>query len=318
MSGPEVVTFGEALAVFFADPGTPLATASTFRRSVAGAELNVAIGLARLGHGVGWFGRVGDDAHGRLVLRTLRGEGVDVSRLTVDPTGPTGILVRDAHAQRVIDVSYFRSGSAGSRLSPEDVDLDYVRGASVLWVSGVTAAISSTGLAAVRYAVDAAREAEVTVVLDPNIRYRLAPLEAQVRALRELSRRVDVVLAGEDEALAITGMKEVRGEADEWFLAQGCKTVVVKAGEAGAWATDGSKIWTQPAFPVQVVDPVGAGDAFGAGFVSGLLAGAALPDALERAAACGALNVSVAGDFEGSPTAVELSRFLEGSDVVNR
>lgn len=315
---PDVVTFGEALAVFSAEPGTPLAAATTFRRSIAGAELNLAVGLSRLGHRVSWFGRVGDDAHGRLVLRELRGEGIDISRVTVDPAGPTGLLVRDAHAERVIDVSYFRSASAGSRLRPDDVDADHVHSARVLAVSGVTAAISDTALAAVRYAVDAARAAGVTVVLDPNIRYRLAPLESQVRVLRELSTRVDVVLAGEDEAMAITGSRKAQGEADEWFLSQGCSTVVFKAGADGAWATDGSTWWTQPAFPVHVVDPVGAGDAFAAGFVSSLLDGLSLPEALERAAACGALNVSVAGDFEGSPTRPELTTFLEGNHVINR
>lgn len=317
-AAPDVVTFGEALAVFSAEPGTPVATATTFRRFVAGAELNLAVGLARLGHRVSWFGRVGDDAHGRLVRRVLRGEGVDVSRLAVDPAGPTALLVRDAHAERVIDVSYFRSGSAGSRLRPDDVDADHVRSARVLAVSGVTAAISDTALAAVRYAVDVAREAGVTVVLDPNIRYRLAPLEAQVGVLRQLSARADVVLAGEDEALAITGLSKARGEADQWFLDRGCSTVVFKAGAAGAWATDGSRSWVQQAYPVQVVDPVGAGDAFAAGFVSAVLDDLPLPDALERAAACGALNVSVAGDFDGSPTRSELTTFLEGIHVINR
>lgn len=315
---PEVVTFGEALAVFSAEPGTPLSTAVNFRRSIAGAEINLAVGLARLGHRVGWFGRVGDDVHGRLVLRELRAEGIDASHLRVDPVGATGLLVRDAHAERVIDVSYFRSGSAGSRLCPDDVDRDYVHSARVLAVSGITAAISETALAAVRYAVDAARDAGVTVVLDPNIRYRLAPLEVQTRVLRKLCAKVDVVLAGEDEALAITGLKKVHGEADEWFLSQGCGTVVFKAGSAGAWATDGSKSWSQPVFPVCVVDPVGAGDAFAAGFVSAMLDDLSVPEALERGAACGALNVSVAGDLAGSPTRVELNTFQGGDHVINR
>src|SRR5215467_1325463 len=119
--GPDVVTFGEALVVFVSPPSVPLASATRFHRTVAGAEFNVAVGLARLGHEVSFIGRAGDDPHGQLVLRALRAEGVNTDGLVVDPSAPTGMLVRDAHADRPVTVTYFRAGSAGSRLHAERV-----------------------------------------------------------------------------------------------------------------------------------------------------------------------------------------------------
>ncbi len=176
----EVVTFGEALAAFLADPpGTPLSAASTFRRRIAGAEFNLAIGLARLGHRVAWSGRVGDDTQGQLVIKSLRAECVDVSGVIVD-SAPTGVLVRDCHVNRTVDVNYFRTCSAGSRLRPDDLDLDHIRRSRVLAVSGVTAALTESAFAATLAAAQAAREAGVTVAFDPNIRLKLAPLATQL------------------------------------------------------------------------------------------------------------------------------------------
>src|SRR4051812_3116972 len=163
----DVVTFGEAMALMLAEPGVPLRRAHTFRRQVAGAESNVAVGLARLGHRVGWFGRVGADAFGDVVLATLRAEGVDVSRAVVDDTAPTGLLIRDCSAVRPTEVAYYRRGSADSRVAAPDVDPAYVAGAGWLHVSGITPVLSSSAGAATVAAVEAARDAGVRVCLDP-------------------------------------------------------------------------------------------------------------------------------------------------------
>lgn len=312
----EVLTFGEALAVFIAEPGVPLSAATSYRRSVAGAELNLAIGLSRLGHRVGWAGRVGDDNHGRLVVRTLRAEGVDTSDVSVDPDASTGLMIRDVMLDRAIEVTYFRSQSAGSRLEP--LDVDRIRSSRVLAVSGVTAALSSSALDVTLAAVQAAREAGVSVVFDPNIRLKVARLEAQLDGLRQLCKHADIVLSGEDEALAISGRERADEGLGDWFLGQGCETVAFKAGARGAWAMDTSELVRQAAYPVRAADPVGAGDAFAAGFISTVLRDGTLAEAVERGAACGALNVSVVGDFDGSPTEAELQRFLAGGHDVHR
>src|SRR4051794_12898586 len=122
--GPEAITCGEAMLLMLAEPGMPLDHAVSFRRSVAGAESNVAQGLARLGHWARWIGRVGDDPVGEAVLRALRADGVDVSGAEMDPRAPTGLLLRDSHAQRAIDVQYYRSGSAASLLAPDQIRVE--------------------------------------------------------------------------------------------------------------------------------------------------------------------------------------------------
>jgi 2-dehydro-3-deoxygluconokinase len=313
----DVVTFGEALVLFLAEPGVPLSAATSFRRSVTGAELNFAVGISRLGHRAGWFGRVGDDAHGRLIRRVLKSEDIDTSRIITDGEAPTGLITRDCHPGRPIDVCYARTGSAGSRLRPDDLDLGYLSDCRVLGVTGVTAAISPTAFAAALRAVQAAREAGVTVLFDPNIRHKLGPLDVQVDRMRQLCQAADIVLAGEDEAMAISGRSDPAGLGD-WFLGRGARLAVLKRGEQGAWASDGTEVWQQPAFAVTVADPVGAGDAFAAGFVSAALRGAPVGQALKEAAAVGALDVAVAGDIEGLPTAEERDRFLAGSGIVRR
>jgi 2-dehydro-3-deoxygluconokinase len=167
-------------------------------------------------------------------------------------------------------------------------------------------------------AMQAAKEAGVCVVLDPNIRRTLAPLQSQVEVLRELCKYADIVLSGEDEALAISGLQEPGTAIAEWFLGQGCRMVAVKLGSRGAWATDGTQTVHQAAFPVRTVDTVGAGDAFAAGFISAILNGRDLPEALRRGAGCGAMNVSVVGDFDGSPTEGQLQTFLDGITDIER
>ncbi len=292
----EVVTFGEAMVLLLAEPGVPLTEATEFRRTVAGTESNVATGLARLGHRVGWFGRVGADAFGHVVLRSLRGEGVDTSRVVVDPDAPTGLLVRDAHAERPVDVLYFRSGSAGSRLAPSDVDTDYISAARMLHLTGITPVLSEPARAATEKAVAAAKSAGVRISFDPNIRRRLADPDRARAVLRPLAAAADIVLAGADEAELLTGTADATG-----FLDLGASLVVIKNGAAGSWATDGKTTWRQDATTVRVLDPVGAGDGFAAGFLSGQLAGLDVPECLRRGAALSAQVVQVVGDIEGLP-----------------
>jgi len=292
----EVVTFGEAMVLLLAEAGVPLTEATAFRRTVAGSESNVATGLARLGHRVGWFGRVGADAFGQVVQRTLRGEGVDISRVRIDPAAPTGLLVRDAHAERPVDVLYFRATSAGSRLSTEDIDADYIGAAQLLHLTGITPVLSASARAATERAVEVARTSGVTVSFDPNIRRRLAEPERARDVLRPLAANADIVLAGADEAELLTGKPDAT-----WFLDQGARLVVIKRGAAGSWATDGRSTWQQDALPVAIADPVGAGDAYATGFLSGWLTGLDVPACLQRGATLSAQVVQVVGDTEGLP-----------------
>jgi 2-dehydro-3-deoxygluconokinase len=303
---PAVVTFGESMALFRADPGEPLRTARRFSRSIAGAESNLAIGLSRLGCEAGWFGRVGDDPLGLSILDTLRGERVDVSRAVVDASAPTGVLVRDTHAERRIDVAYARLGSAGSRLGPADLDAGYLTSARVLHVTGITPALSPQARAATTAAVELAADAGVAVCFDPNIRRRLWPdLELARQELLTLAGLARIVLLGHAEAHVLTGEADPEAAA-RWLAGRGVAIVAVKLGADGALAVSDGDLYRGAALPVHAADPIGAGDAFDAGFLAAWLAGADLRGCVDDGNLAAGLSVQVHGDIEGLPYRREL------------
>lgn len=312
MTDVEVVTIGEVLAVLLAEPGVPLSEAARFDLGYAGAEANVAVGLARLGHRSALVSRLGDDEQGRRVLRELRGEGVGVDAVGLDELRPTGLLLRDTLATG-LTVSYRRAGSAATALSPADLPLATVRAARVLHVTGITAAISDSARATVLDAVTAAREAGVTVSFDPNVRTRLADAETWRGIADELAPLADVLLVGADDAAAI-GVEDPIG----WGHAHGATAVVLKDGARGATESHDGRLWQQPAIPVPVVDPVGAGDAFAAGWLSGWLRALEPEQRLAEAAAVAACVVAARGDIAGLPDPVRRDRVLAGAEGVAR
>jgi 2-dehydro-3-deoxygluconokinase len=315
---PDVVTFGESMALFRADPGESLRTARRFTRSIAGAESNLAIGLSRLGRSAGWFGRVGDDPLGLGILDTLRGEGVDISRAAVDETAPTGVLVRDTHGERRMDVAYARLGSAASRLSPADLDAGYLTSAAVLHVTGITPALSDTALAATTEAVRIAAAAGVTICFDANVRRRLWPDPAEARrVLVPLAERSQIVLLGHAEAMLLTG-QETPAAAAGWLLDRGAVAVVVKLGADGAAGFGRGTSYHGPALAVHPVDTIGAGDAFDAGFLWAWLQGAPLRDCVDEGNLAAGLSIQVCGDIEGLPYRRELDERRANNLEANR
>jgi 2-dehydro-3-deoxygluconokinase len=309
-AAPDVVTVGECLvALVAAEPG-PLEEGHALIPYVAGAEANAAVGLARLGRSVAYVGRVGDDGLGRLILRRLRGEGVDVTHLRADPGAPTGVLLRDRRTLVASDVIYHRRGSAGSRLSPDDVRAatGCFRGARWLHLTGITPALSPSAREAVEVALDLAREHALTISLDVNLRRKLWSETEAREVLRSLARRVDVVLAGREEA-------ELLGEDVAGPGTDQSGVLVLKLGSDGSTAVDhaaGERV-TRPGFGVpSVVDPIGAGDAFAGGFIAARLGGHDLGTALEWGNACGAVAVTARGDMTGLPTLRELQESLAG------
>ncbi|GEB54344.1 MULTISPECIES: sugar kinase [Streptomyces] len=309
------------MLLMLAEPGLPLERAGHFRRSVAGAESNVASGLARLGHWARWIGRVGDDPAGEAVLRELRADGVDVSCAEMDPEAPTGLLLRDSHPQRAIDVQYYRTGSAASLLSPAQITPEALAGVRVVHVSGITPMLSPQAEQATHALVERARQAGAAVCFDPNVRRKLGTSHEWIRRVGPLLREADIVLAGEDELELLLGTGEDEGA--KALLTMGrADCVVVKRRDHSAVAHTAEGQWTQQPFAVRVADPVGAGDAFAAGWLSARLRGLDHPRALAEAACVAALVVQAPGDTDGLPTAAARDRaldaFLRGTDSVHR
>lgn len=316
---PEVVAIGETMVLFSPVGDGPLRYIHLFEKRIGGAESNVCIGLARLGHAAGWVSRVGDDEFGRYVISAIRAEGVDVSQVKVDPQAPTAVYFKERRAFGGGAVYYYRRGSAASRLSPEDLDPDYIRSARVLLGTGITPALSDSARETLWHAVKIAKEAGVTFVFDPNLRLKLWSPDEAKRTLLAFAREADVLLPGADEAEFLTGEADPL-QAARRLCALGPKTVIVKTGARGALVVDGDEAYEVPGFPVErVVDPVGAGDAFAAGLIAGLLEGKSLQEAVLLANACGAAATTVPGDIEGMPEREELDRIVSakrGRDVM--
>lgn len=308
----DVVTLGEAMAMFVAGERGDLASATRFSKRAAGAELNVATGLARLGLRVGWVSRVGDDSFGRFICQQLDLEGIDRRQVTTDRRYPTGFQLKSS----VDDgsdpqVEYFRKGSAASHLSTDDFNPDYFGAARHLHLSGVAAALSDSSLALVHHAAAEMKAAGRSLSFDPNLRPSLWPSEGvMVARLNELAQYADWVLPGLAEGQILTGYRQPEAIAD-FYLAKGVKAVVIKTGSDGAWyKTAAGERGHVAGFPVsKVVDTVGAGDGFAVGVISALLEGKALPAAIRRGNKIGSLAIQAIGDSEGLPNRAELGDF---------
>ncbi len=317
----DVLTYGEAMAMFVAAESGPLAGAAQFAKRAAGAELNVAIGLARLGFKVGWLSRVGRDSFGEFIRATLAHEGIDARCVSTDERWPTGFQLKSKSDDGSDPaVEYFRKGSAASHLSCDDYALaeaaGFVPGARHLHLSGVAPAISATSCElAFRFAREM-RAAGRTISFDPNLRPTLWPSrEAMVATLNELASYADWVLPGVNEGRVLTGSDDPAPIA-RFYLERGARGVIVKLGAEGAYYATAETSAHVAAEPVaRVVDTVGAGDGFAVGVVSALLEGRTLEQAVTRGNRIGALAVQVIGDSEGLPQRQELDALEAGASI---
>lgn len=304
MTAVDVVTFGESMGSIRA--AGLLRFGGAMNMAMGGAESNVAIGLARLGHAVRWVGRLGDDEVGEYVLRMLRAESVDTERVTLDTSRRTGLMLVEKRLPDIARVAYYRAGSAGSALGIPDLDGAFDASTRILHVTGITPALSPSAAEAALWAVRTAKELGVLVSFDVNYRAALWSREAASAVLTELARAADIVFASDDE-LSLVADGETEEHAAQALIAAGVDQVVVKRGADGAIAWHGTQSTSVPARKVAAVDTIGAGDAFTAGYLSALLDGENVAARLDRGAVLGAFAVSAAADWEASPTRRELS-----------
>lgn len=307
--GPgRVVTAGETMVLVVPSSPGRLRHATDVTLSIGGAESNVAIGLSRLGIPASWVSAVGEDELGELVLHRVRAEGVDTSGVRRIPDRPTGLYLREEVAG-ALRVYYYRSGSAASTLAPGALDASVLEGAAFLHLTGITGALSPQAAEFLSWAAATARAAGVRVSYDVNYRSRLWEPAAARTASEALLPHVDVLLVGDEEAAALWGWDEAT--CLERFPGAGPREVVVKLGARGCAARiDGERL-TAPGFPVRQLDPIGAGDAFAAGYLAATLWGRPPEERLRTANAMGAFCVQNLGDYEGLPSRRELAAFLD-------
>lgn len=323
----DVVCLGESMVTFLPSRLGRLADVPSFARAIGGAESNVACALAVAGHSVKWVSRVGADGFGDHLIAAVAAYGVDTGAVGRDPGRPTGIYFRTAtdRATDAHEVVYYRAGSAASAMSPANVPTGDLDRARVLHLSGITAALSPDCLALMRV-LTARRPGRPLLSFDVNHRPGLGRDDPAV--LLELARGADLVFVGEDEAEHAWGLhgpaaiREALPEPAVLVVKQGARGAVAYAREArttGPGRSAGSPATGPDARPgpggsretathvpaprVDVVAPVGAGDAFAAGFLSATLRGLPLGARLRHGHLMAAAALTVPGDLGSPPPA---------------
>ncbi len=302
---------GEPMGLFIAQEVSPLERVNHFTSSIAGAELNVAIGLTRLGHSVSYLTKLGTDPFGKKIASRMKEIGIDTSLVTYSETHRTGFMLKSKVATGDPDIYYFRKDSAASTLSKEDIDrIDFTQ-YGFLHMTGITPALSQSTLEASLSIMQKARAHGLTISFDPNLRPQLwSDRDTMVAKLNELAQMADYVLPGCKEGEILTGSSKPEEIAD-YYLHRGAKAVVVKTGKNGAFAASKEKSFSLPTYPAEeIVDTVGAGDGFACGVISALAEGLSLEEAVDRGNAIGTIQVMNVSDNEGLPTREQLKKFM--------
>lgn len=312
MSDLKVLTMGEAMAMFIADEPGSLEDCLSYKRSVAGAETNVAIGLSRLGIRTAWMSKVGNDSFGRMIMKTLINEGLDISNILVDELNPTGFQLKSKVEKGDPVVEYFRKNSSASKISLQDFPLEHLPLPQHLHLTGIPPAISGSFRELSWKVLNHMKQQDVTVSFDPNLRPSLWSSENEmISVVNKFAENSDWLLPGIREGEILTGYSN-KEDIASYYLERGVKLVVIKLGEEGAYFATEKERKKVPGFAVtKVIDTVGAGDGFAVGLISALLEGLSYEEAVTRGNAIGAKAVMSSGDHEGFPNRVGLEHFMK-------
>lgn len=307
----KIMLVGEPMGLFIAEEEALLEDVRHFTMSVAGAELNVAIGLARLEHPVDYLTKLGNDPFGRRIIKTMNRNAIHTSMVLNSEDHPTGFMLKSKTSRGDPDICYYRKGSAASTICPADLDgLDFSE-YEALHMTGIFPALSSATRETSYFVIQKAKLKGLTVFFDPNLRPQLWPDQKEmVSTINELASMADYVLPGENEGKILCGTPDPKKIA-EFYLSKGSNTVIVKTGPKGAYAATAEFSFSSPTFPAEkIVDTVGAGDGFAAGIISAVLEDLPLEEAVRRGNAIGTIQIMNASDSEGLPTRKELQNFM--------
>lgn len=292
-----IFTLGEAVAVFAAKDELPVARARDFQRWTGGAELNVAVGVSRLGLSARWFSRLGADGLGEAVLADARSEGVVTDSVIMDNTANTGIIIRNSSSQAPIDVTYWRKNSAACNMQEADISEELVLASDWVHLTGITPAISESAKATTFKVKEIVKAKQHRHSLDLNIRKKLWSAQDAAKTLKPLVEGVEILIGGVEEYETVFETQDYVKAA----FAQGAKNIVVTNGAQNVHIYSEGLSLQLPAIAVKLVDPVGAGDALVAGLLSGYLNGLDLTAATKQGIICGAWAVTGIGDWGGLP-----------------
>lgn len=302
---------GEPMGLFIACEEGKLSDINSYSFAVAGAELNVAVGMARLGQKVGYYTKLGDDPFGRRVLDVLRKNKISTELIMLSGEKPTGMMLKSKVSEGDPDIFYFRKNSAASTINADDIMALDLEGYHAVHMTGITPAISESAKEAVFALIWRAKNRGIRLSFDPNLRPMLWQNAQNMReTIHSIAFQSDLFLPGIKEVVQLTGILEPEAAA-EFYLNRGVRAIVIKLGANGAYYDDGSNHGYVSGYKIEkIVDTVGAGDGFAAGVLSGLDEGLSLRQAVQWGNAVGALQLTCAGDNEGLPTRRQLETFI--------
>lgn len=312
----KIVTVGEPMALFVANEEGELDKVKSFTKYIAGAEINVSVGVTRLGHSIEYVTQLGQDPFGKYISRFLEDEGIGTTYSKFYEGASTGFQLKGKDTENDPEVFYFRKNSAASKIPYHLSDEVSLEDVDVLHVSGVFLAVNDETYRFVQNLVTRAKAKGITIVFDPNLRPVLwGSTEKMIKGINEMAFQADYVLPGLGEGELLTGSSKPADIA-KFYLAKGVKGVIIKDGAKGCYAYQTQAATTQmtvaEGFKLEeLVDTVGAGDGFAVGIVTGLIEDLSLEETLQRANAIGAIQVSHISDNEGLPTRQELAEFIK-------
>lgn len=314
----EIVSIGESMVALVNEPSGYIRHAEGFKPTLAGAETNTLIGLSRLGHDTSWISVLGDDELGEFILHKVRAENVDTSHVKRSDKR-TGVFFKQIFPNASVDVTYYRENSAASHISIMDIDIETIKRAKILYLTGITLSLSDS-VKEMLFNLVLELQNEVKIVFDPNIRLKMwSESEARATILQFLPY-VDCLIAGINEMKILLGNND-NEKSIEIFKGYGCENVILKLGKDGAmYDFSGDKGIVKNPKQFKEIDPIGAGDAFSAGVISGLLKKESPGKLVEQACFLGGYITQFMGDYQGFPSVSELESNLKDSNAekVNR
>jgi len=308
-----IITIGEAMGLFVANEVGPLEKTNNYTMYTAGAEMNVAIGLARLGFNAYFATQFGNDPIGKFVENHMKEENIKNDYIYFTDDYVTGLMLKEKVLSGDPFVASYRKGSAATKFNKNLVkNIDFSKFSNV-HLSGIFLALSDETREVSHYFADEARKNNVVVTFDPNLRPNLWKTEKEmITTINTLAKKCDIVLPGISEGKILTGYSKPEDIA-EFYLTKNTKAVIVKLGAEGAFikevGKDGKYI---KGFKVEkIIDTVGAGDGFAVGVISALAEGIPMEEAAIRGNAIGALQLMTPGDNDGLPDREKLMKYIK-------
>jgi len=293
----DVTSLGSTMLRLSVPPGDRLETATSFDVRAAGTESNVMIALTRMGKRTAWVSRLADNPIGRRIARELASFGVDVSKIVWTDQGRNELYFMEyGAAPRPIQVVYDRKHAAITELAFDELDVAHLLNTRIVHLTGILAALSPKCVAAMKTVISRAKSAGVKISFDVNYRAKLWSAESARATLIELMRSADILLLTREDAEGVFG---ITGSAESVLDACrkefGAPLCVLTLGSDGGIATDGSQVYRCKGYAAETIDRVGAGDAFAAGLLAGVLEGS-IQTGMDYASAMAALKLGIRGD----------------------